>query len=312
MLSDRYPDPAARAHPSVDATGDEPQHAPSMAAARGVRTLVFSHANSFPAGTYRSLFAQWEAAGLRVRAVEKFGHDPRYPVTRGWPHLGRQLADFIEHEVAEPAWLVGHSLGGYLSLLAAMHKPQWVRGIVLLDSPLVHGPRAALLTAAQRAGLMHRIMPSGVSAQRRHLWDSPEQVREHFGAKGKFARWDPHVLADYVEHGTEPHPAGRTLAFRREVETDIYNAIHTGLPAALRRRPLHCPVAFIAGRSSRELKRVGLAATLKLVRGRLSWMEGSHLYPFERPRQTAAEVLRWLDQFEREQAGATAPAHRQR
>ncbi|MFZ5521620.1 MAG: alpha/beta fold hydrolase [Pseudomonadota bacterium] len=308
MLSDRYPsDPDAgmpAAEPPVEAQA-------AADAGRRVRTLVFSHANSFPAGTYRALFAQWEAAGLRVCAVEKFGHDPRYPVTRGWPHLGRQLEDFIAREVAEPCWLVGHSLGGYLSLLAAMHQPQWVLGIVLLDSPLVHGPRAALLTAAQRAGLMHRIMPSGVSAQRRHLWDSLEQVREHFGAKRKFARWDPAVLADYVQHGTQPHPQGRTLAFRREVETDIYNAIHTGLPAALRRRPLHCPVAFIAGRSSRELQRVGLAATLKLVRGRLSWMEGSHLYPFERPHDTAAEVLRWLDEFEQGlAAGAAAPARR--
>lgn len=281
------------------------------AAAPRVRTIVFSHANSFPASTYRRLFAQWEAAGYTVRAVEKFGHDPRYPVTRGWSHLGRQLADFLDREVAEPAWLVGHSLGGYLSLLAAMRRPQGVSGIVLLDSPLVHGPRAALLTAAQRAGLIHRVMPSHISAQRRHLWDSLEQVREHFGAKPKFARWDPQVLADYVEHGTEPHPEGRALAFRREVETDIYNAIHTGLPAALRRRPLRCPVAFIGGRSSTELKRAGMAATLKLVRGRLSWMEGSHLYPFERPRETAAEVLRWLQRFEREAAGLEdAPASR--
>ena len=41
------------------------------------RTLVFSHANGFPAGTYRVLFEQWRAAGWHVLAPEKFGHDPR-------------------------------------------------------------------------------------------------------------------------------------------------------------------------------------------------------------------------------------------
>ena len=39
--------------------------------------LVFSHANGFPAGTYRQLFKIWRDAGWRVLAVDKFGHDPR-------------------------------------------------------------------------------------------------------------------------------------------------------------------------------------------------------------------------------------------
>ena len=31
---------------------------------------------------------------------------------------------------------------------------------------------------------------------------------------------------------------------------------------------------------------------------RFSWVEGSHLFPFERPRETVAEVLSWLRRFE--------------
>ena len=47
--------------------------------------IVFSHANGFPAGTYRVLFEAWRAAGHAVHAVEKFGHDPAWPVTSNWP-----------------------------------------------------------------------------------------------------------------------------------------------------------------------------------------------------------------------------------
>ena len=36
----------------------------------GQGTLVFSHANGFPAGTYRTLFDRWREAGWRVVAVE--------------------------------------------------------------------------------------------------------------------------------------------------------------------------------------------------------------------------------------------------
>ena len=78
-----------------------------------------AHANGFPAGTYRRVFEAWRAAGLAVLAPEKFGHDERYPVTSNWPHLRDQLISFVEREGRRPVCLVGHSMGGYLSVLAA-------------------------------------------------------------------------------------------------------------------------------------------------------------------------------------------------
>ena len=56
--------------------------------------IVFSHGNSFPAATYSVLFKQLRSRGFVVKAVDKFGHAPDYPVTDNWPHLVRQLHDF--------------------------------------------------------------------------------------------------------------------------------------------------------------------------------------------------------------------------
>ena len=47
--------------------------------------IVFSHANSFPASTYRVLFQHLKTRGFEVSAVERYGHDPKYPVTSNWP-----------------------------------------------------------------------------------------------------------------------------------------------------------------------------------------------------------------------------------
>ena len=47
--------------------------------------VVFSHGNSFPGGTYSVLFRSLRARGFTVRAIDRFGHDPRYPVTSNWP-----------------------------------------------------------------------------------------------------------------------------------------------------------------------------------------------------------------------------------
>lgn len=45
-----------------------------------------------------------------------------------------QLEDFIQEVIGRPVVLGGNSLGGYLSLCVAAHQPQWVTGLILLNS----------------------------------------------------------------------------------------------------------------------------------------------------------------------------------
>jgi len=262
-------------------------------------TIVFSHANSFPASTYQALFDAWRAAGYAVHAIEKYGHDPRYPVTADWPHLVRQLKDFIDREVGHPVYLVGHSLGGYLSMMLASRHPELARGVVVLDSPLLHGWRAWGLNLAKSIGIVDHIMPSGVAAQRCHEWPSLDAVREHFIAKPKFAAFHPGVFDAYVQHGTEHHPSvARRLSFKREIESRIYKSMPVGLVREFSRHPPACPMAFIGGTRSKELKAVKLGGVRRLMGPNMSWIEGTHLYPFEHPQATVAEVLKWLRLFE--------------
>lgn len=261
-------------------------------------TIVFSHANSFPADTYRVLFEAWRAAGYTVHAVEKYGHDPKYPVTNHWPRLRDQLIHLAVVQAKEPAFFVGHSLGGFLSLLAAAKRPDLARGVVMLDSPIIGGLLTPTIRFAKFTGFGARFSPASVSVRRRQHWPTPEAAHKHFADKTSFARWDPQVLHDYLRSGIEtaqpPQPSGFTLTFRREIETQIYNTIPHDIPGFLRRHPLKCPVAFIGGKQSTEVRQVGMAATERITARRISWLEGSHLFPFERPKETAAEVLQWL------------------
>lgn len=258
-----------------------------------VPILVFTHANGFPAGTYRALFEHWQRAGWRVLAPAMLGHDPTWPVQSNWRPTRDELIGFIEREAAaQPVQLVGHSLGGYLSLLVACRRPELARGVVLLDSPVLDGWRAHSVRVFKSTGLIGRFSPGKVSRRRRHHWPSAEALQTHFKSRRSFAGWDARVLADYLDAGFEPDPGGGLqLAFRREVETRFYNTLPHHLGAVLQRHPPHCPVGFIGGTRSAELRQAGLAATRRLVRERLAWIEGTHLFPMEQPQQTAQAVL---------------------
>ena len=266
--------------------------------------IVFSHANSFAASTYGVLFKSLRARGHTVRAVEKFGHDPAYPVTSNWPHLVQQLADFAGPEIerhGRPAWLVGHSLGGFLSIMCAARHPQLgghgVRGVLLIDSPVLGGWRARALELAKRTQIVGSISPGKISRKRRNTWPDAQAAFDHFAHKKAFARWDPQVLRDYIEHGTHDvdtgHGMQRVLTFDRDAETTIYNTLPHNLDRLLRRHPLRCPVGFLGGSESLEMKQVGMTMTRKLVGphpGRIRMVEGSHLFPMERPHETAAAI----------------------
>jgi len=264
------------------------------------QTIVFAHANGFGAGTYELLFDAWRAAGYTVQAPARLGHDPRFPVASNWRGLRDELLAFIDAEVpAPPVWLIGHSLGGLLCLLAASRRPELVRGLVILDSPVITGWRAHSVHMLKKSGLMARVSPGKVARRRRHHWSDRAAVLRHFAGKPVFARWDTRVLADYVASGFEDLEGGGgvELGFRREIETRIYDTLPHDIGLRLKKHPLQCPAAAILGTQSAEMRQGGTAGIRALVGERLVWIEGTHLYPMEKPEATAQAVLGLLAQM---------------
>lgn len=256
--------------------------------------IVFSHGNSFPARTYSVLIESLRERGFDVRFIEKFGHDPRFPVADNWPATEEELSEFVGALVqvrqGQPLWLVGHSLGGLVSLMTAARHPQWVRGVVLLDSPVLGGWKSTAMGVAKNIPLMGKFSPGAVSRKRRNTWPDTDAVFEHFRHKRAFAKWDEQVLRDYVAYGTHDTNGKRVLSFDREVETRFYNTVPDHLPAYLRRHPLKCPVTFIGGSDSVERRQVGMDMVLRITKGRTMMLDGSHLFPMEKPLATAAAV----------------------
>jgi len=250
-----------------------------------VTILQFSHANGFPAACYRKMFAFLES-DFEIRYVNAIGHNPRYPVTDSWPHLVEELIEQIE-PLGEPVLGTGHSLGGHLTALAALRRPELFRAVVLLDSPILGGWRGTLFGMVKRLGLADYVTPAGVTRERRAVWSSSNEAYAHFRDRPVFRDFDPECLRDYVTLGMRPCPEGVRLAFDPEIEYRIYrtfpHALAKGLPA------LGVPGGLVCGLESADARQMGLATSSRYFR--VVRTPGGHLFPFEHP-EAAANAIR--------------------
>lgn len=246
--------------------------------------MVFSHANGFPAPCYAKMFGAL-ADDFDIRYLPRLAHNPAYPVSDGWPELTHELIDFVERG-AHPVVAVGHSLGGFLSFMAAAKRPDLFSALVLLDAPVIDRYRARAVQMTKQLGFIDRVTPARATRDRRKHWTSEAEAVAHFKTRKLFRDFDPECVVDYVRHGTVETPEGLALWFDPAVEYRIYCTIphqmHRLLPQ------LQVPAGFIGGRNSAELRLFGLGE----MRGRLRLkpLEGGHLFPFERPLEAAAAI----------------------
>ena len=249
--------------------------------------IHFSHANGFPAPCYEAMLAPLRRRH-RVGAIEAIGTDPRYPPTEGWPHLVEQLIDALERDYdGEPVVGVGHSLGAYLSFIAAARRPALFRAIVMLDAPVIGAFKGRALGAVKRLGIVDRVTPAGMTRERRSVWTTREEAKAHFRSKKLFRHFTEECLEHYVQHGLAGAPGRFRLRIDPQIEYQIYRTIPHDMNRYL--RSLEVPAGFVGGVDSDVLRRVGLGAMQGPRFARLR-VPGGHLFPFEHPLLAAAAV----------------------
>jgi surfactin synthase thioesterase subunit len=249
--------------------------------------IHFAHANGFPAKTYTKLLSFLEPR-FDIRYLERHAHDPKFPVTEGWPSLKDELRVSIEKDFEKPVIGLGHSLGGIMHLLVSIEKPQLYKQIILLDAPIISRFSSSGIKVFKALNLMDRFSPSRMTRTRRNLWASREDAYNHFKAKSKFAAFDEDVLRDYIEHGTVKTDDGFHLFFDPRIEAEIYRCLPHNLPSL--RGKLTVPITYIGGVKSREARLARLSFMKNHFPIDFRFLPGSHLFPFETPRATATLI----------------------
>lgn len=254
--------------------------------------IHFAHANGFPAQTYNKLFSYLKE-DFEIGYLTRHAHNPIFPVTDGWHRLADELREEIIFRYDKPIIGIGHSLGGILHFLVAVEHPELYKAIILLDAPIISRLSSAGIRFLKLTKRMRNSPLVKTTRFRRAVWKTKDEALKHFKKKEKFAKFDDDVLRDYIEYGTVKTEKGFELLFNPQIEAKIYGTLPHYLPKL--RGKLNVPAFYIGGTNSREAELARLGFMQKYFPIKFKFIEGSHLFPLEKPLETAQEIIKIID-----------------
>lgn len=118
-----------------------------------------------------SVWRDWQDVMVRCAAhthpmaldLRGCGKSSRTPGGYRFSEFARDVAEWVQDRLKEPAVLVGHSMGAAVALRAAVDCPDWVRALVLEDPPLYLAEFSESWVAAPYFPLARRLALSGLS-----------------------------------------------------------------------------------------------------------------------------------------------------
>lgn len=253
--------------------------------------IHFAHANGFPAKTYNKLFSYLKD-DFEVGCIERHAHDPKFPVTNNWHHLKDELREEIEKRYDEPIIGMGHSFGGVLHIMLAAEKPELYKSLVLLDSMIISRLSSFVIKTMRNTSWFEKYSPMLATKFRRNKFGSKDEAFEHYSKKEKFAKFDADVLRDYVEHGLIKNEEGFELFIEPKIEAEIYKTIPDHLPKLKNKSKV--PTIYIGGTDSQEARLARIGFMKRNFPYRFEFIQGSHLFPFEKPLETSKIIKNFL------------------
>lgn len=216
--------------------------------------LHFMHANGYPPACYLPLIehlkSNFNVFGMHLRPLWPNANPKDL---RDWTPLSQDLLRFLSNPERGPVLGVGHSIGGIVTLRAALKEPSRFRGIVLIDPVLFPPYFIASWNLARLTGLGWKVHPKIASAlSRRRHFDDLDRVFRGYRRRDVFRNMSDENLRAYIQGIARPREGGGyELVFSPEWEAQIYyTGIWRDLDMWRKLKQLQTPTLILRGAQS--------------------------------------------------------------
>ncbi len=253
--------------------------------------LHFLHANGYPPDCYKPLFellkTEYRVFGMTLRPLWP---DAKMDDLEDWNPLVDDMLRFLAGHESDPVIGVGHSIGGIVTLRAALRDPDKFRALVLLD-PVLFPPYFIMMwNIARSLGVGRRVYPKILGAlKRRREFSDLDMVFRGYRNRDVFRFLSDENLRAYIAGITKPEAdSGYELVYSPEWESHIYyTGVWRDMEIWRNLKNLTVPTLIIRGAETDTF----WESTVRLVKRKQPKIrieeisQSTHLVPLERPKE---------------------------
>lgn len=250
-------------------------------------TIILVHATGFNSLQWHPIAR--ELAGQYKIVVPSFC-DPRdtKPEKGGvrWQVLANDMVSLCRHLEIEKPFMVGHSMGGSICILAHGIAPDMAEKMLLIEPVVLPDYLYKGKITIDRHPLAGKVM------RRRNKWKDYHEVESYLRSKQLFRNWDDEMLKIYLDYGFSENLQGEIeLTCSPRAEAAILMGSLDMNPWPLLPQ-IKCPVFILQGEKSdrSQLNQPKIAAKFPNGKHRLIPNAG-HLIPMEKPK-LIIEIIR--------------------
>lgn len=260
--------------------------------------LHFSGANGFPVACYEHFLDLFEDS------YDVQGMDPRpsSPIRQNPPN-GFRMHDFandliqgMQRFYKQPVIGMGHSLGGQVTLIAALQQPDLFSKLIIIEPASLPNPYIDLVYRHIPKKFLDTFFPfiKG-SENRRKVWGSREEFMQRYKHHATFKHFTEEALLNYAQHGLFKRDDGQyELIFDPTWESYIFRNIEFMWKFL---RKIHHPTLVIRAEhsnlySQQQFEQYNSSLPPHITH--LTIPNTHHLLPFEHPTALYETIETWL------------------
>jgi pimeloyl-ACP methyl ester carboxylesterase len=261
--------------------------------------LHFLHANGYPPECYTPLFEhlqnQYHVFGMKLRPLWDGQNKDDF---QDWHPYSDDLLRFLSNHTVDPVIGVGHSIGGIVTLRAALRSPQKFRAMILID-PVLFVPSFLVgwnfIRAIGLGEKTHPLIPA--TRRRRREFSDLDILFRSYRSKSVFRYMSDESLKAYIAGITKPKAdGGYELAYTPEWETHIYLTSMRDHDLWRGLSKLEIPTLIIrGGETDTFLPNAERLVKKKNPKIQIHTMKNAtHILPLEHPREVAEIITNFL------------------